>query len=413
MDVSPKQLVSVAASLIPFLENDDANRALMGSNMQRQAVPLLRGDAPYVGTGMEYVTARDSGAVVLCRRSGIVDSVDSERIIVRVEGTAHEGQMSREVGADIYQLTKFKRSNQNTCINQKPIVYQGQRVVKGQVLADGPCTDMGELALGRNVLVAFMPWRGYNFEDAILVSEKLVKEDYYTSIHIEEFEIEARDTKLGPEEITRDIPNIADSFLRNLDESGVIRIGATVKPGDILVGKVTPKGETQLTPEEKLLRAIFGEKAGDVKDASLYCPPGIEGTVVDCKIFSRKGQDKDERSRRIEESQIARLQRNLEDEIRILTDERAKRLGNLLEGKEVLADLHDEKTNKKLSRKGAILDRESIEKMRSRDLKRIRFTNKDTAHQRTDRRNRRDDVAPDRGARKDHRREDREAAQGR
>jgi len=377
MDVSPKQLVSVAASLIPFLENDDANRALMGSNMQRQAVPLLRGDAPYVGTGMEYVTARDSGAVILCKRAGVVDSVDSERIIVRVDGTAHEGQMSREVGADIYQMTKFKRSNQNTCINQKPIAYQGQRVVKGQVLADGPCTDMGELALGRNVLVAFMPWRGYNFEDAILVNEKLVREDYYTSIHIEEFEIEARDTKLGPEEITRDIPNIADSFLRNLDESGVIRIGATVKPGDILVGKVTPKGETQLTPEEKLLRAIFGEKAGDVKDASLYCPPGIEGTVVDCKIFSRKGQDKDERSRRIEETQIARLQRNLSDEIRILTDERAKRLGNLLEGKEVLADLHDEKTNKKLFAKGAILDRDSIEKTRSRDLKRVRFTNKD------------------------------------
>ena len=413
MDVSPKQLVSVAASLIPFLENDDANRALMGSNMQRQAVPLLRGDAPYVGTGMEYVTARDSGAVILCKRAGIVDSVDSERIIVRVEGTAHEGQMSREVGADIYQMTKFKRSNQNTCINQKPIAYQGQRVVKGQVLADGPCTDMGELALGRNVLVAFMPWRGYNFEDAILVNEKLVKEDYYTSIHIEEFEIEARDTKLGPEEITRDIPNIADSFLRNLDESGVIRIGATVKPGDILVGKVTPKGETQLTPEEKLLRAIFGEKAGDVKDASLYCPPGIEGTVVDCKIFSRKGQDKDERSRRIEETQIARLQRNLNDEIRILTDERAKRLGNLLEGKEVLADLHDEKTNKKLFAKGAILDRESIEKTRSRDLKRVRYHQQGRAHQRTDRRNRRDDVAPDRGARKDHRREDRQAAQGR
>jgi DNA-directed RNA polymerase subunit beta len=377
MDVSPKQLVSVAASLIPFLENDDANRALMGSNMQRQAVPLLRGDAPLVGTGMEYVTARDSGAVVLCKRSGIVDSVDSERIIVRVDGAAQEGQMSREVGADIYQMTKFKRSNQNTCINQKPIAHQGQRVVKGQVLADGPCTDMGELALGRNVLVAFMPWRGYNFEDAILVNEKLVREDYYTSIHIEEFEIEARDTKLGPEEITRDIPNIADSFLRNLDESGVIRIGATVKPGDILVGKVTPKGETQLTPEEKLLRAIFGEKAGDVKDASLYCPPGIEGTVVDCKIFSRKGQEKDQRSRRIEETQIARLRRNLNDEIRILTDERAKRLGNLLEGKEVLADLHDEKTNKRLLAKGALLDRESIEKMRSRDLKRIRYTNKD------------------------------------
>jgi len=377
MDVSPKQLVSVAASLIPFLENDDANRALMGSNMQRQAVPLLRGDAPWVGTGMEYVTARDSGAVVLCRRSGVVDSVDSERIIVRVDGTAHEGQMSREVGADIYQLTKFKRSNQNTCINQKPIVHQGQRVVKGQVLADGPCTDMGELALGRNVLVAFMPWRGCNFEDAILVSEKLVKEDYYTSIHIEEFEIEARDTKLGPEEITRDIPNIADAFLRNLDESGIIRIGAGVKPGDILVGKVTPKGETQLTPEEKLLRAIFGEKAGDVKDASLYCPPGIEGTVVDCKVFSRKGQDKDERSRRIEEEQIARLQRNLADEIRILTDERAKRLAALLEGKEVQADLHDEKTNKRLVAKGEVVDRDAILRMKSRDLKRIRFSGRD------------------------------------
>jgi DNA-directed RNA polymerase subunit beta len=377
IDVSPKQLVSVAASLIPFLENDDANRALMGSNMQRQAVPLLRADAPYVGTGMEAVTARDSGAVVLNKRPGIVDSVDSERIIVRVEGATHEGQLSREVGADIYQLTKFKRSNQNTCINQKPIVRVGQRVPKGAVLADGPCTDMGELALGRNVLVAFMPWRGYNFEDAILVSEKLVKEDYYTSIHIEEFEIEARDTKLGPEEITRDIPNIADSFLRNLDESGIIRIGATVKPGDILVGKVTPKGETQLTPEEKLLRAIFGEKAGDVKDASLYCPPGIEGTIVDCKIFSRKGQEKDERSKLIEETQIQRLQRNLQDEIRILTDERAKRLGMLLEGKKLLADLHDEKTNKRLLSKDTELTRELIEKMKSRDLKRMRLASKD------------------------------------
>ncbi len=378
MDVSPKQLVSVAASLIPFLENDDANRALMGSNMQRQAVPLLRAETPYVGTGMEMVTARDSGAVVICKRSGIVDSVDSERIIVRVEGGgAHEGQLSREVGADIYQLTKFKRSNQNTCISQKPIVAQGQRVKKGDVLADGPCTDQGELALGRNVLVAFMPWRGYNFEDAIVVSEKLVKEDYYTSIHIEEFEIEARDTKLGPEEITRDIPNIAEAFLRNLDESGIIRIGATVKPGDILVGKVTPKGETQLTPEEKLLRAIFGEKAGDVKDASLYCPPGIEGTVVDCKVFSRKGADLDERSKAILETQIERLHRNLADEKRILNDERAKRLSDLLEGKEVLADLHDEKTNKKLISKGVALDRDVVEKLRARDLKRVKFANKD------------------------------------
>jgi DNA-directed RNA polymerase subunit beta len=377
MDVSPKQLVSVAASLIPFLENDDANRALMGSNMQRQAVPLLRAEAPFVGTGMEQVTARDSGAVVICRRAGVVDSVDSERIIVRVEGNVHEGQLSREVGADIYTLTKFKRSNQNTCINQKPIVKRGQRVKKGAVLADGPCTEAGELALGRNVLVAFMPWRGYNFEDAVVVSEKLVKEDYYTSIHIEEFEIEARDTKLGPEEITRDIPNIAESFLRNLDESGIIRIGATVKPGDILVGKVTPKGETQLTPEEKLLRAIFGEKAGDVKDASLYCPPGIEGTVVDCKVFSRKGAELDERSKLIQEEEVAALHRNLEDEKRILGDERAKRLANLLEGKQLQADLHDEKTNKRLLSKGAELTRDMIEKMRARDLKRMKLKDKD------------------------------------
>ncbi len=377
MDVSPKQLVSVAASLIPFLENDDANRALMGSNMQRQAVPLLRAEAPFVGTGMERVTARDSGAVVICKRSGVVDSVDSERIIVRVEGNAHEGQMSREVGADIYQLTKFKRSNQNTCISQKPIVAQGQKVKKGDVLADGPCTEAGELALGRNVLVAFMPWRGYNFEDAIVVSEKLVKEDYYTSIHIEEFEIEARDTKLGPEEITRDIPNIAESFLRNLDESGIIRIGATVKPGDILVGKVTPKGETQLTPEEKLLRAIFGEKAGDVKDASLYCPPGIEGTIVDCKVFSRKGAELDERSKQILTLQEERLHRNLEDEKRILSDERAKRLEQLLAGKELTADLHDEKTNKKLLSKDTPLSRDVLEKLRARDLKRMRLSAKD------------------------------------
>jgi DNA-directed RNA polymerase subunit beta len=256
-------------------------------------------------------------------------------------------------------------------------VFQGQRVKKGDVLADGPCTDMGELALGRNVLVAFMPWRGYNFEDAIVVSEKLVKEDYYTSIHIEEFEIEARDTKLGPEEITRDIPNIAEAFLRNLDESGIIRIGATVKPGDILVGKVTPKGETQLTPEEKLLRAIFGEKAGDVKDASLYCPPGIEGTVVDCKVFSRKGAELDERSKLILEGSEERMRRNLEDEKRILNDERSKRLAVLLEGKELLADLHDEKTNKKLLAKGTDITRDLIEKLRARDLKRMRLKDKD------------------------------------
>ncbi len=377
IDVSPKQLVSVAASLVPFLEHDDANRALMGANMQRQSVPLLRAQAPIVGTGMEGVTARDSGAVVLARRSGIIDSVDSERIIVRVEGEHHPMQLSREVGSDIYQLTKFKRSNQNTCINQRPIVKKGQHVKKGQVIADGPCTDAGELALGRNVLVAFMPWRGYNFEDAILVSEKMVKEDYYTSVHIEEFEIESRDTKLGPEEVTRDIPNVSESALRDLDESGVIRIGATVKAGDILVGKVTPKGETQLTPEEKLLRAIFGEKAGDVRDASLTCPPGIEGTVVDVKIFSRKGQEKDERAKQIEADQIGRLEKNLADEIRILTDERLKRLEGLLGNKEVQADLHDERTNKRLLTKGTILDRETIERISTRNLKRIKFNDKD------------------------------------
>jgi DNA-directed RNA polymerase subunit beta len=376
VDVSPKQLVSVAASLIPFLENDDANRALMGSNMQRQAVPLIRGEAPLIGTGMERVTARDSGAVVLCKRDGIVDQVDSERIIVRVESD-HSGVLSREVGADIYTLTKFKRSNQNTCINQKPVVRVGDRVKTAQVLADGPCTDRGELGLGRNVLVAFVPWRGYNFEDAILVSEKLVKDDYYTSIHIEEYEIEARDTKLGPEEVTRDIPNISESFLRNLDESGVIRIGAVVKPGDILVGKVTPKGETTLTPEEKLLRAIFGEKAGDVRDASLYCPPGIEGTIVDVKIFTRKGGEKDERHKAIEAAQVFKLEKNLADEIRILTDERLKRLSDLLGGKILQADLHDEKTNKRLLVKGTELTRDLIEKISTRNLKRLKLNEKD------------------------------------
>ncbi len=377
VDVSPKQLVSVAASLVPFLEHDDANRALMGANMQRQSVPLLVSEAPFVGTGMEGVTARDSGAVILAKRNGIIDSVDSERIIVRVEGEHHPTQLSREVGSDIYQLTKFKRSNQNTCINQKPIVRKGDRVLKGQVIADGPCTEQGELGLGRNVLVAFMPWRGYNFEDAILISEKLVKEDYYTSIHIEEFEIEARDTKLGPEEITRDIPNVSEHALRDLDDSGIIRIGAKIGHNDILVGKVTPKGETQLTPEEKLLRAIFGEKAGDVRDASLTCPPGIEGTVVDVRIFSRKGQEKDERAKQIEQEMIEKLERNLADEIRILTDERLKRLEAILGAKEVLADLHDERTNKKLLNKGDILDRDTIELISTRNLKRIRYADKD------------------------------------
>src|SRR6187200_1401242 len=356
IDVSPKQLVSVAASLVPFLENDDANRALMGSNMQRQAVPLLRARSPYVGTGMEYITARDSGAVVVTRRSGTVDYVDSQRIVVRVEGQGDvEDEVSKEMGADIYPMTKFKRSNQNTCINQKPIVRVGQQVKKGQVLADGPCTELGELALGRNVLVAFMPWRGYNFEDAILVSEKMVKEDYYTSIHIEEFEIEARDTKLGPEEITRDIPNVSETYLRDLDDSGIIRIGAYVKPGDILVGKVTPKGETQLTPEEKLLRAIFGEKAGDVRDASLICPPGIEGIIVGVKIFSRKGIEKDDRAKAIEQEELDLMEKNLQDEIRILHDEVKKRVMQMLQNQTLRTDAFDEYGRERLLKKGTVL----------------------------------------------------------
>ena len=366
MDVSPKQLVSVAASLIPFLENDDANRALMGSNMQRQSVPLLRAESPYVGTGMEKIAARDSGAVVIAKRDGVVDYVDSERIIVKADHQV-DGTISREVTADIYSLVKFKRSNQNTCINQRPIVRVGEQLKKGMVIADGPCTDRGELALGRNVLVAFMPWRGYNFEDAILVSEKLVKEDYYTSIHIEELEIEARDTKLGPEEITRDIPNIGENMLRDLDESGIIRIGAQVKPGSILVGKVTPKGETQLTAEEKLLRAIFGEKAGDVKDASLTCPPGIDGTVVDVQVFTRKGQDKDERSLDIEGMEEDDLRRDLDDEIRILQEQRDERIYELFDGRKLTKDLADGKDV--LIKKGEVLSREAL---RTVDTKMLR-----------------------------------------
>jgi DNA-directed RNA polymerase subunit beta len=375
MDVSPKQLVSVAASLIPFLENDDANRALMGSNMQRQAVPLLRARAPYVGTGMEYITARDSGAVQLARRSGTVDYVDSQRIVVRVEGESED--VSREMGADIYTLTKFKRSNQNTCISQKPIVRVGQKVHKGQVLADGPCTELGELALGRNVLVAFMPWRGYNFEDAILVSEKLVKDDYYTSIHIEEFEIEARDTKLGPEEITRDIPNVSETYLRDLDDSGIIRIGASVRPGDILVGKVTPKGETQLTPEEKLLRAIFGEKAGDVRDASLICPPGIEGIIVGVKIFSRKGIEKDDRAKAIEADELEMMEKNLQDEIRILHDEVKKRVVRLLSGQTLRTDLFDEFGRERVLRKGTVLTDEVLQDLAFDRLIRLKVQSDD------------------------------------
>ncbi len=375
MDISPKQLVSVAAALIPFLENDDANRALMGSNMQRQAVPLLRSDSPIVGTGLEGIVAQDSGAVVLCKRGGVVDSVDAERIIVRVEGEDIDTGEAKEFGADIYQLIKFRRSNQNTCISQKPIAYEGQRVKKGDVLADGPCTELGELALGRNVLVAFMPWRGYNFEDAILISEKLVREDYYTSIHIEEFEIEARDTKLGPEEITRDIPNVSESALKDLDDSGIVRIGATVKAGDILVGKVTPKGETQLTPEEKLLRAIFGEKAGDVRDASLKVPPGIEGTIVDIKIFSRKGVEKDQRAKEIENYEISRLEKNVKDEVRILTEERNKKIKELLVGQKAGSAVKT-RSGQELLAGGAKITSEVLERLSRQEILRLPIAEK-------------------------------------
>jgi DNA-directed RNA polymerase subunit beta len=339
MDVSPNQLVSVAAALIPFLENDDANRALMGSNMQRQAVPLLRTEAPLVGTGMEKVVARDSGVTVVARRTGVVEQVDAERIVVKVDKPSTDG---RDPGVDIYNLVKYQRSNQNTCINQRPIVVDGDRVTAGDVIADGPSTDMGELALGRNVLVAFMPWGGYNFEDSILISERVVKHDLFTSIHIEEFECVARDTKLGPEEITRDIPNVGDEALHDLDDSGIIRIGAEVKPGDILVGKITPKGETQLSPEEKLLRAIFGEKAGEVRDTSLRVPPGVEGTVINARVFSRKGIQKDDRSRTIEDEEVAKLKKDQQDEIRIIRESAQRKVYGLLVGKTTFARLTDD-----------------------------------------------------------------------
>ena len=340
MDVSPKQLVSVATSLVPFLENDDANRALMGSNMQRQAVPLLRTEAPLIGTGMEGIVARDSGVTLVAKRDGVVEDVDASRIVIRAD---EDGQSETDPGVDIYTLIKYKRSNQNTCINQRPIVHIGERVRKGEVIADGPATDMGELALGQNVLVAFMSWGGYNFEDSILVSEKLLGEDTYTSIHIEELECIARDTKLGKEEITRDIPNVGEEALKDLDESGIVRIGAEVRPGDILVGKVTPKGETQLSPEEKLLRAIFGEKAGDVRDTSLRVPHGIEGIVIDAKVFSRKGQEKDDRTKAIEDQEKARLLKNQADEIRIIMNSVRRKIGKYLIGKRASHRIADEK----------------------------------------------------------------------
>ncbi len=330
IDVSPKQLVSVAAALIPFLENDDANRALMGSNMQRQAVPLIRAEAPLVGTGMEEVVARDSGAAIAARRTGIVDQVDATRIVIR----ATEEADPSKPGVDIFRLRKFQRSNQNTCINQRPLVTVGDHVKAGDIVADGPSTDLGDLALGKNVLVAFMPWMGYNFEDSILLSERVVSDDIFTSIHIEEFEVMARDTKLGPEEITRDIPNVSEEALKNLDEAGIVYIGAEVNPGDILVGKITPKGESPMTPEEKLLRAIFGEKASDVRDTSLRLPPGVNGTVVEVRVFNRHGVEKDERAMAIEREEIERLAKDRDDELQILDRNVYARLKIALLGKE-------------------------------------------------------------------------------
>ena len=345
VDVSPRQVVSVAASLVPFLENDDANRALMGANMQRQAVPLLISEAPLVGTGMEKIVAHDSGAVILTKRSGVVEHLDASRIVIRTDESDYTG-----VGVDIYRLRKYQRSNQNTCINQIPCVQIGDKVNRGDIVADGSSTELGELALGRNVLVAFMPWNGYNYEDSILLSERIVKDDVYTSIHIEEFEIAARDTKLGPEEITRDIPNVSEEALRNLDEAGVVYIGAEVKSGDVLVGKITPKGESLMTPEEKLLRAIFGEKASDVRDTSLHVPPGVCGTVVEVRVFNRHGLDKDERAQQIEREEIENLLQDKNDEIQIIDASVKRNLVDLLEGNTVSVSPKTEKLDGVLSR---------------------------------------------------------------
>lgn len=333
MDVSPKQLVSVAAALIPFLENDDANRALMGSNMQRQAVPLLQSKAPLVGTGMESAVAKDSGATITARRGGIVDQIDATRIVIRV----YEDETRGDTGVDIYTLQKFERSNQSTCITQRPLVRKGEPVAAGDIIADGPSTDLGDLALGRNVLVAFMPWNGYNFEDSIVISERITRDDVFTSIHIEEFEVMARDTKLGQEEITRDIPNVSEEALRNLDEAGIVYVGAEINPGDIMVGKVTPKGESPMTSEEKLLRAIFGEKAADVRDTSLKVSPGVTGTVVDVRVFSRRGVEKDERARAIDQAEIERLAKDRDDERGIITRSFNARLREVLRGQTVVS----------------------------------------------------------------------------
>ncbi|MBI4042668.1 MAG: DNA-directed RNA polymerase subunit beta, partial [Deltaproteobacteria bacterium] len=349
MDVSPIQLVSVAASLIPFLEHDDANRALMGSNMQRQAVPLLKASAPLVGTGMEKVVAHDSGTTVVAKRDGVVERVDGTRIVARAK-SKEAGELAP--GIDIYHLVKYRRSNQNTCINQIPIVRKGDPIKAGEVIADSSATEMGELALGQNVLVAFMPWGGYNFEDSILLSERLIAEDVYTSIHIEEFECIARDTKLGKEEITRDIPNVGEDTLKNLDNSGIVRIGAKVKPGDILVGKVTPKGETQLSPEEKLLRAIFGEKAGDVKDTSLRVSPSVVGTVIGVSVFTREGAEKDERARAILDAEIARLKKDQQTEISIIKESVASKIKPVVIGKTTTGKFLSEDGSKTLRKKG-------------------------------------------------------------
>ncbi len=374
MDISPKQLVSVSASLIPFLEHDDANRALMGSNMQRQAVPLLRTESPLVGTGMEYVAARDSGATVLAKNDGQVIFVDASRVVVRTQ--RKKGSTDGYSGVDIYPLTKYQRSNQNTSVNQKPVVKVGQKVKQGQVVADGPATEQGELALGRNILVAFMPWLGYNFEDAVVISEKVVKEDIYTSIHIQEFEIEARDTKQGKEEITRDIPNVGEDALKNLDESGIIRMGANVNPGDILVGKVTPKGETQLSPEEKLLKAIFGDKAGDVRDSSLTVPPGVEGVVIDVKVFNRRGVDRDSRTHEIEKEEIARLERDCQDGVKILEDERDNGIREILEGNKAAEDIVDPKTKEVRVPSGKPITARSIASLEGKSLLQVKVSSK-------------------------------------
>lgn len=368
MDVAPNQLVSIAASLIPFLEHDDANRALMGSNMQRQAVPLLRSSAPLVGTGMEKLVAQDSGVTVVAKNDGIIDYVDANRIVVRTDSKKTSG-----TGVDIYNLVKYRRSNQNTCVSQKPIVVTGEKVSKGQVLADGPATDMGELALGQNVLVAFMPWGGYNFEDSILISEELVHRDTFTSIHIEEFECVARDTKLGKEEVTRDIPNVNEEQLMNLDSSGIVRIGAEVKPGDILVGKITPKGETQLSPEEKLLRAIFGEKAGDVKDTSLRVSPGVIGTVIGANVFSREGADKDERTARLVEEEEEKLRKDERTEVRIIQEVAKKRLAKDIIGRQTTGKLLDASGENQILKKGQEISAEDYETIPFDLIKHIPF----------------------------------------